>query len=82
MVLTLTESIIFQSLPEKQIEIQVSEKRFRSRHFLDWKMYNALNFELKPYQFARFGKIVCIQKILFWFILLRENEIFPFFLLF
>ena len=51
-------------------------KSFTKRQILDWKKYNALDFELKIFGHVRFWKNVCIQKIRFWFILLRENDIF------
>ena len=43
---------------------------------MDWKKYNVLDFELKKFEGVRLWKNVCIQKITFWFILLRENDIF------
>ena len=43
---------------------------------LDWKKLNVLDFELKKFGRVRFWKNVCIQKITFWFFLLRENDIF------
>ena len=39
------------------------------------KKYNASDSELKNFRHFRFGKNVCIQKITFWFNLLRENDI-------
>ena len=51
-------------------------KGFTMRQILDWKKYNTLDFELKIFRHVRFWKNVCIQKITFWFFLLRENEIF------
>ena len=49
---------------------------------LNWKKYNALDFELKFFDMLDFEKNVCIQKITFWFFLLRENGIFRNFLAF
>ena len=37
--------------------------------------YNALDFELKNFGHVRFWKNVCIQKITYWFNLLRENDL-------
>ena len=42
---------------------------------MDWKKHNALDFELKIFRHVRFWKIFRIQKITFWFILLRANDI-------
>ena len=39
---------------------------------------NALVFQLNIFRHARFWKIVCIQKITFWFFLIRQNDIFFF----
>ena len=49
---------------------------FTKRQILDWKKYNALDFELWNFGHFRFWKNVGIQKITFWFFLLRENDIF------
>ena len=49
---------------------------FTKRQILDWKKYNALDFELKDFGHVFFWKNVCIQKTTFWFVLLRENDIF------
>ena len=46
------------------------------REILDWKTYNALDFELNVFRHIRYRKNVCIQKITFWFFLLHENDIF------
>ena len=54
-------------------------KNFTTCQILAWKKYNALDFELKLFPHVRFWKFVCIQKITFWFILLRENDIFRIF---
>ena len=51
-------------------------KNFTTPRILDWKKYNALDFELKFFRPLRFWTIVCIRKITFWFILLRDNDIF------
>ena len=47
-----------------------------TRYIFDWKKYNALDFEFKVFRLVRFWDNVCIQKITFVFILLRENDIF------
>ena len=49
-------------------------KSFTKRKVLDWKKYNVLDSEFKKFGRVRFWKNVCIQKITFWFILLREND--------
>ena len=54
-------------------------KSFTKRQILDWKKYNALDFELKNFGYVIFWKSVSIQKITFWFILLRESETFRIF---
>ena len=51
-------------------------KSFTKRQILDWKKYNALDFELKNFGHVNFWKNVCIQKTTFWFVLLCENDIF------
>ena len=43
---------------------------------MDWKKYNALDFDLKKFGQVGFWKKVCIQKITFWFLLFRENDLF------
>ena len=44
---------------------------------MDWKKDNALDFELKFFRHVRFWKNFRIQNAwTFWFILLRENDIF------
>ena len=63
-------------------EIKISKrvrfwlKNFTKRQTLDWKKYNSLDFELKNFGHVVFWKSVCIQKTTFWFVLLRENDIF------
>ena len=51
-------------------------KSFTKRKVLDWRKYNVLDFELEKFGRVRFWKNICIQKITFWFFLLRENYIF------
>ena len=41
-----------------------------------YRFYNALDFGSKVFRHVRFWKTFRIQKIKFWFILLRENDIF------
>ena len=48
---------------------------FTTRQIMDWQKYTALGFELQFFRHVRFWKNVCIQKITFWFFLLRENDI-------
>ena len=54
-------------------------KSFTKRQIVDWKKYNAVDFELKIFGNVIFWKSVSIQKITFWFNLLRENETFRIF---
>ena len=51
-------------------------KSFTKRQVLDSKNYDPLDFALKNFGHVRFWKIVCIQKIVFWFNLIRENDLF------
>ena len=54
-------------------------KSFTKRQIVDWNKYNAFDFELKIFGHVNFWKSVSIQKITFWFNLLRENETFRIF---
>ena len=72
----------FQNLPDLEFnfsnasdfEIKISKryrfwlKSFTKRQILDWKKYNALDFELKNVGHVIFWKNVCIQKATFWFV--------------
>ena len=61
---------------KKKHRVKLWLKKFTTRPILVWKKYNAKDFELKNFRNVIFWKIVCIQKIMFWFFLLRENDIF------
>ena len=43
---------------------------------MNWKNHNALDFGSKVFRHVSFWKTFRIQKITFWFNLLRENDIF------
>ena len=55
---------------------------FTTRQILDWKKYNALDFELKIFRHVRFSKTFASKKTTFWFFSLRENDIFCIFRVF
>ena len=54
---------------------QILIRKFTTRQILNWEKHYALDFESKIFRLVRFWKNVCIQKITFWFILFRENDI-------
>ena len=68
-----------QILNKKNTTRQILICKFYNVSDFGLKKYNALDFELKIFRHVRFWKIVCIRKITFWFILLRENYIFGIF---
>ena len=82
MIFTLTEDIIILSEPENQVKMQILEKEFKILSDFELNFSKGSDFEFNFFRHVRFWKKVCIQKITFWLILLCENEIFGFFLLF
>ena len=60
---------------KKKQRVRFWFKSFTTRQILDWKK-NALDFEFNIFPHVRLWKTSRIQKITYWFTLLRENDIF------
>ena len=61
--LTFSNASNFETKNPKRVRFWF--KSFTTCHVLDWKKYNALDFDLKFFRHIIFWKIVCIQKIFF-----------------